>query len=129
MSQCVGIKAEGGRCRAQAIRDSEWCFNHHPNYEEQRRSRASRGGRRGGRGRPGGDLVDLKRDVRKVIDDVLAGKVLQGPGAVALQGFNVLLRASKLELDIREQTELIERMEALEETLLERQNRGSGYGA
>jgi len=129
MSQCVGIKAEGGRCRAQAIADSEWCFNHHPNYEEQRRRRASRGGRRGGRGRPGGDLVDLKRDVRKVIDDVLAGKVLQGPGAVALQGFNVLLRASKLELDIREQTELIERMEALEETLLERQNRGSGYGA
>ncbi|MDP9481353.1 MAG: hypothetical protein M3R38_37760, partial [Actinomycetota bacterium] len=64
--------------------------------------------------RPLADLADLKRDVRKVIDGVLEGKVPQGPGAVALQGFNVLLRAAKVEMDIREQAELIERIEALE---------------
>ena len=129
MSQCAGIKADGGRCKAQAIRDSEWCFNHHPDYQEQRRSRASRGGRRGGRGRPGADLANLKSDVRAVIDDVLEGKVLQGPGAVALQGYNVLIRATKLELEIREQQELTERLEALEATLEHKKGERSRWRA
>jgi hypothetical protein len=128
MSQCAAIKADNGRCGAQAITASQWCFSHHPDYEETRRRRAAKGGKRGGRGRPGADFADLKRDVRKVIDDVLAGNVLQGPGAVALQGYNTLLRATKVELEIREQTELIERMEELE-SLLERQNRGKQWGA
>ena len=61
------------------------------------------------------DLADLKRDVRNVIDGVLSGEILQGPGAVALQGYNTLLRAAKVELDIKEQAELIERLEALEQ--------------
>ena len=101
MSQCAGTKADSGRCGAQAITGSQWCFSHHPDYEEARRRRAAKGGKRGGRGRPGADLADLKRDVHKVIGDVLAGNVLQGPGAVALQGYNTLLRATKVELDIR----------------------------
>ena len=58
---------------------------------------------------------------------MLAGNVLQGPGAVALQGYNTLLRATKVELDIREQQDILERMEELE-AMLERQNRGRGYG-
>lgn len=114
MSQCAGMKADNGRCGAQAITGA-MVLSHHPDYEEARRRRAAKGGKRGGRGRPGADLADLKRDVRKVIGNVLAGNVLQGPGAVALQGYNTLLRATKLELDIREQTELIERLEALEQ--------------
>ena len=110
-----------------AIDSSGLCHAHHPDRADQRSRAARKGGQRGGRGRPGADLADLKRDVRKVIDDVLAGNVLQGPGAVALQGYNTLLRATKVELDIREQTELTERMEELE-SLLERQNNGRGYG-
>jgi hypothetical protein len=75
------------------------------------------GGKRGGRGRPCADLADLKRDVRKVVEGVLSGEVPQGPGAVALQGYNTLLRAAKVELDVREQQELIERLEELEAVL------------
>ncbi len=111
--RCNGIKSGGDRCKLEATHGS-YCWSHAPDTADERRQRARRGGKAGGRGRPGADLADLKRDVRRVIDGVLAGTVLQGPGAVALQGFNVLLRAAKVELDVREQTELIERIEALE---------------
>ncbi len=117
MGSCSGITGAGARCRAIAITGSDYCHAHHPDRADARRRSASKGGKRGGRGRRGADLADLKRDVRKVIDDVLAGTVPQGPGAVALQGYNTLLRAAKVELDIREQTELIERLEVLEQNL------------
>ena len=55
---------------------------------------------------------------------MLAGDVLQGPGAVALQGYNTLLRATKVELDVREQTELIERLEELEAVLEHKKESG-----
>ncbi len=58
---------------------------------------------------------------------MLAGTILQGPGAVALQGFNVLLRAQKVELEVREQTELIERIEALEGAYAEQKGGRRGY--
>lgn len=78
------------------------------------------------RAKPNREIKDLKRDVRSVIDGVLGGTILQGPGAVALQGYNVLLRAAKVELEVREQTELIERLEALER----QQEKGAGrWGA
>ena len=120
MAPCSGIKADGGRCKAQATNGSEWCINHDPDKAEARRRRASKGGRRGGRGRPGSDLADIKREIRGVIADVLVGDVKTGPGAVALQGYNALMRAEKLELDIREQYELTERLEALEVALEQR---------
>ncbi len=114
MARCQAIKPDGERCKGDASPGAEWCYSHDPAHAEERRRNASRGGRSGGRGRPGTGLADLKRDVRKVIDGVLEGAVTQGPGAVALQGYNTLLRAAKVELEVREQTELIERIEALE---------------
>ncbi len=114
MPLCSGIKADGGRCRAQAIRDSEWCFNHHPDYEQQRRQRASKGGKRGGRGRPQVELADLKARLSTLADDVLEGKVDRGDAAVAGQLLNTVIRAVSVELKVVEQRELIERIEALE---------------
>ncbi len=123
-----GDNRGGGRCKGIAIDGFGLCHAHHPDRAEQRRRAASKGGQRGGRGRPGADLSDLKREVRAVIAGVLEGKVPQGPGAVALQGYNTLLRAAKVEMDIREQTELIERLEALEEAS-EGQRGGRRWGA
>ena len=126
MASCTAITQGGGRCKGVAIDSSGLCHAHHPDRAEQRSRAARKGGQRGGRGRPGADLTDLKRDVRKVIDDVLAGNIQQGPGAVALQGYNTLLRAAKVELDIREQTELIERLEALERSAEGQRQGGRG---
>ncbi len=97
MARCQAIKPSGERCKGDASPGAEWCYSHDPAHAEQRRRNASRGGKTGGRGRGGTDLADLKRDIRGVIDGVLAGTILQGPGVVALQGFNVLLRAQKVE--------------------------------
>jgi hypothetical protein len=55
---------------------------------------------------------------------VLEEKVDKGVGAVVSQILNVYLRAISVELKAREQLELIERLEALEEGL--EQSKGSG---
>src|SRR5918994_549180 len=128
MSQCAGIKADGGRCGAQAIRASSWCYNHHPDYEEQRRQRASRGGKRGGRGRPQAELADIKQRLSDLANDVLEDKVEKGKGAVVSQVLNVYLRALAVELKLREQEEILERVAELE-ALMDQRKQGDRYGA
>jgi hypothetical protein len=117
MARCSGIRADGGRCCAQAIRSSEYCVSHHPDYEDTRRRRNSKGGKRGGRGRPSVELANIKQRLSDLADDVLADKVDKGVAAVASQVLNVYLRAVSVELKAREQLELVERLEVLEETL------------
>src|SRR5215216_1431946 len=114
MSRCAGIRADGGRCKAEAMPEAEWCWNHHPDYEQARRRRASKGGKRAGRGRPQAELSDIKRRLSDLADDVLEGRQDKGVAAVASQVLNVCLRAISVELKVREQTEIIERLEALE---------------
>src|SRR5215207_1913350 len=126
MSACSGIRADGGRCQAQAMRNSEWCINHHPDRSEVRRRRASKGGKRGGRGRPQAELAGIKARLSTLADDVLEGRQDKGVAAVASQVLNVYLRAVSVELKAKEQLELIERLEMLEEALAQRGNR---YGA
>jgi hypothetical protein len=117
MARCSGIRADGGRCGAQAIRSSEYCVNHHPDYEDARRRRNSKGGKRGGRGRPQVELGDIKRRLSDLADDVLEGRQDKSVAAVASQILNVYLRAISVELKAREQLEITERLERLEEDL------------
>src|ERR687889_2830882 len=122
MALCSGIRADGGRCGAQAMRNSAYCIGHDPGQAEARRRRASKGGKRGGRGRPQAELSDIKRRLSELADDVLEGRQDKGVAAVASQVLNVYLRAVSVELKVREQQELIERLEALE--AVQAQNRG-----
>src|SRR5215218_6883585 len=115
MSICSGIRADGGRCKAQAMRNSAFCVGHDPDQAEARRRRASKGGKRGGRGRPQAELGDIKRRLSDLAEDVLEGRQDKGVAAVASQVLNVYLRAVSVELKVQEQRELIERLEALEE--------------
>jgi hypothetical protein len=126
MSVCSGIRADGGRCKAQAMRNSAFCIGHDPDQAEARRRRASKGGKRGGRGRPQAELADIKRRLSDLADAALEGSVDKGVAAVASQVLNVYLRAVSVELKAREQLELIERLEALEEAL---EQKGTRYGA
>ena len=128
MALCSGIRADGGRCKAQAIRDSDYCFNHHPDYEEARRRRASRGGRRGGRGRPVSELARLQRRFEDLADKVLKGDVERARGAVAGQLLNGARACVRDGLSAREQEELVERLEALEGALEQRKD-GRRWGA
>jgi hypothetical protein len=124
MALCSGIRADGGRCRAQAITGSEWCFNHHPDYKEERRRRASKGGKRGGRGRPSVELAGLQARFEDLAEQVLAGEVERGVGAVAGQLLNGARACVRDGLAAREQEELVARLEALEEALERNNSRG-----
>jgi hypothetical protein len=117
MALCSGIKADGGRCKAQAMHGSEWCIGHHPDKAQARRLRASKGGKRGGRGRPTSELARLGARFEELADKVLAGEVERGVGAVAGQLLNGARACVRDGLAAREQEELIGRLEELEATL------------
>ena len=129
MARCAGITAAGDRCKAEAIPEAQWCWNHHPDYEQARRRRASKGGKRGGRGRPQAELSDIKRRLSELADDVLEGRQDRAVAAVASQVLNVLLRAISVETKLKEQFELVERLESLEEGLEQSRGRGSRWRA
>jgi hypothetical protein len=109
--------------------EAEWCWNHHPDYEQARRRRASKGGKRGGRGRPQAELSDIKRRLSDLADDVLEGRQDKAVAAVGAQVLNVLLRAISVETKLKEQFELVERLESLEEGLEQSRVRGSRWRA
>jgi hypothetical protein len=128
MSACNGIRVDGGRCRAQAMRGSEWCINHHPDRSELRRRRASKGGKRGGRGRPVAELANLRDENAELRRRLLEGELAPNVAAVAVQSINTDIRAVAATLKAREQEELTERLEALE-TALEQNKGDRRYGA
>src|SRR5918993_300690 len=127
MALCSGIRADGGRCGAQAMRNSAYCIGHDPGQAEARRRRASKGGKRGGRGRPQAELADIKRRLSDLADAVLEGEVDKGVGAVVSQILGTYVRTVSVELQVRDQLELVERMEAIEEALEQKEERR--YGA
>jgi hypothetical protein len=79
MERCAAMKANGLPCATRAMKASQWCFNHSPDYSEERRPNASKGGRAGGKGQPGaGDEVSwLKQTLKDVVDGVLTGNIEQ----------------------------------------------------
>jgi hypothetical protein len=128
MSICSGIRADGGRCKAQAMRNSGWCINHHPDYEQARRRRASKGGKRGGRGRPIAELASLRDENADIRHRLLEGELQPNVAAVAVQSINTDIRAVSASLKAREQEEIAERLQALEEALEQRKGERR-YGA
>jgi hypothetical protein len=110
------------------MRNSQWCLSHDPEQADARRRRASKGGKRGGRGRPQAELADIKQRLSDLAADVLEGSVDKGKAAVASQVLNTYIRAVSVELKVKEQEELVERLEALEEAL-ERNRGGNQWGA
>ena len=127
MGKCTAITRGGGRCRGVAIEGSGLCYSHHPDHEQDRRRSARKGGKRGGRGRPYAELARLQRRFEELADKVLAGEVERADGAVAGQLLNGARACVRDGLTAREQEELVERMEALEEGL--QAGKGSRYGA
>jgi hypothetical protein len=128
MSVCSGIRADGSRCKAQAMRNSAFCIGHDPDQAEARRRRASKGGKRGGRGRPSVELARLQARFEDLAEKVLSGEIECGVGAVAGQLLNGARACVRDGLLAREQEELVSRMEAIE-AALEEQKSERRYGA
>jgi hypothetical protein len=130
LARCAAIKPNGERCKVEAIPAEEWCWSHHPDYEEQRRRRASKGGKRGGRGRPSVELARLQARFEDLAEKVLSGEIERGVGAVVGQLLNGARACVRDGLAAREQEELVARLEVLEEALEAnaRDGRSGRYG-
>jgi hypothetical protein len=121
MRICAAIKPDGARCKARAMKSSQWCFNHDPDRSEERRQNASKGGKRGGRGRPAGsgtvELQSIKDLLKSLTDDVLSGAAERATAIAANQLLNTSLRAIDFERKWKEMEELEGRLEELESAL------------
>jgi hypothetical protein len=125
---CSYIKADGDRCRAQPLRSEPYCYVHHPDLKEQRRAASRRGGHRAGRGRPLEELRAVKRELRDLATDVVAGRADRANAAVAGQLLGTFLRAVSVELAVKEQDEILQRLDALESAARHSDGRGRTWG-
>ena len=110
MGACSGITRKGARCTLSVPPGAEWCYNHDPQRQGERKRNAAKGGK----AKANPDLQDIKTRLRNLADGVLTGAVDKGVGAVVATIWGVYLRAVSTELAVKEQLELVERMENLE---------------
>jgi hypothetical protein len=122
MSQCAGIKRAGGRCEVVVTGLQSYCYHHDPGQAEKRKRVATKGGK----SKPNRELAAIKRRLIKLAEAVLNGTQNRASAAVAGQLLNTVIRAVGVELKVREQLDLIERVEELE-GLLERQKERGGH--
>jgi hypothetical protein len=122
--RCAGTKRDGAPCTATVEPPQRFCWWHDPANADKRRRAASKAGK----SKPSRELASIKARLSDLSDDVLAGEVDKGVAAVASQILNVYLRAVSVELKAKEQLELVERLEALEEGLEQRKGERR-YGA
>jgi hypothetical protein len=128
LAKCAGITQAGTACKGIPIDGSQWCYVHHPNRIEERRRHGSKGGRRGGRGRPIADLGALRDENAQIRRRLLERELLPNVAAVAVQSINTDIRAVGVAMKAREQEELVERLEEIEEALEQRKGERR-YGA
>jgi hypothetical protein len=128
LAKCSGITQAGSACRGIPIDGSDYCYVHHPDRASERRRHGARGGRRGGRGRPITELGALRDENADIRRRLLEGELLPNVAAVAVQSINTDIRAVGTTLKAREQEELTERLEAIEEALEQRKGERR-YGA
>jgi hypothetical protein len=111
MPICVGFKRNGRQCTATVEPPQEYCWWHDPANAEQRRKSASKAAKSKGTG----ELSEVRQQLRDIANDVLSGDLDKGAGSVAAQVLGVYIRAVEQERKIREQDELLERLDALEQ--------------
>ena len=128
MARCAGITRAGSACKGIPIDGSQWCYVHHPDRTNERRRHGSKGGKRGGRGRPIAELGSLRDENANIRRRLLQGELLPNVAAVAVQSINTDIRAVGAAMKAREQEELVERLEGLEEALEQRKGEHR-YGA
>ncbi len=124
MARCVGYKRDGGRCEVVVSGQQTYCYHHDPATAEKRKRVASKGGK----SKPNRELADIKRLVGGLVAGVLKGTTDRADAAVCGQLLNTQIRAVAVELKVREQQDLIERLEELEALQEGRDEGGGRYG-
>jgi hypothetical protein len=122
MGQCPAIARSGQPCRGLVRAGNDYCPAHDPRRQEAR----SRAASKAGRSKPGRELAGIKQRLSDLADDVLEGRADKADAAVAGQLLNYLIRAVSVELKVREQEEILGRLEELED-VLNRNDAASGW--
>src|SRR5215218_6504362 len=110
MPRCAATKDDGSPCERIVSASQKFCFAHDPATASQRSRNASKAAR----SKPSRELKAVKERLRGLADGVLAGQVDEAAAAVASRILAVYLRAVEAERKVREQEEILERIEALE---------------
>jgi hypothetical protein len=133
--KCKATKRDGTPCTLPAMGADKFCWAHSPSNQEARK----RGASKGGRNKPGTELHALKLKLITMADAVYAGTANRANAQVAANCYAVAIRAIEAELKhkelvearlietqlkVREQEELVSRLDELEKIL--EQKRGGG---
>jgi|SRR5215212_468643 len=111
MGVCAGVKRDGTSCTVIVEPPKTHCWWHDPDHASQRKRSAAKAGR----SKPNRELADLKSKIEQLAEDVLAGKVPTGRGAITNQVYNTLIRCFELERRLKETEELEGRISAIEQ--------------
>jgi len=129
MPRCSGFKRDNSQCERIVGESNAYCFAHDPLRKAERSANASKAGK-STRSQAIGDLHALKEKLIKLGDDLVAGDAHRGDAAVAATCYGTAVKVIEAETKIRElqesrlvetqlkvqeQTELIARLEAIEE--------------
>ena len=135
MRQCRAAKKDGTPCTLPAQGSDGLCWVHTKDNAEKRR----RGQSRGGRSKPITELTLLKNKLETLGDAVMAGTVNRADAAVAVTAYGTavkcveaLVKVRELEesrlvetgLKVREQEQMLERLDELEALLAQRETGG-----
>ncbi len=126
--QCPALKRDGNQCSGSVPEGKYHCWFHDPANSGKRKRAASRGGK--------GNRAGVSRDLHKLLEDlterVVSGDLEPYPASVAGQLVGVRLRLLEYERRVKEQDELVGRLEELEEQITAEKNsegRRSSWGA
>ena len=113
MPRCSHTYEDSSQCRRIVSAEQEYCYSHDPARASERKRNAARGGR----AKASGELGRVKARLHTLADMVEEGQMDRADAAVISQIWGTYLRAVGVELKAREQLEITERLEALEEDL------------
>ena len=113
MPRCSHTYADSSQCRRIVSAEQKYCYSHDPARAGERRRNAARGGK----AKASGELGRVKARLQTLADMVEEGQMDRADAAVISQIWGTYLRAVSVELKAREQLEITERLEQLEEDL------------
>ena len=125
MPRCSHTYADSSQCRRIVSAEQQLCYSHDPSRVGERKRNAARGGR----AKASGELGRVKAGLQTLAAMVEEGQMDRADAAVISQIWGCYIRAVSVELKVREATELIERLERLEQAAERKNQGGSRWGA
>lgn len=125
---CQGTKANGDPCRTHPLVDGDWCLMHDPEKQEEADEARRLGGVRRRRERVVQGAYDYEGlgtidGIRRVLDIAIADTLGLENG---VQRSRTLISGALGAMKLLETGELMDRIEAMEEVLLGRKDKGQG---